>query len=139
MAGKNLQFAGLVPALSDFTHGALEKFGFVNMTPVQAAAIPLFLSNKDVAVEACTGSGKTLAFLIPLFEILQSRIQKYGRYHSGDVVAVVIAPTRELAQQIHRIATSFCDRSVGLNLTLVIGGTDGQKMRNRLKNSVETF
>jgi ATP-dependent RNA helicase DDX55/SPB4 len=132
---KNLQFAGIQPALSEFARAALDGLGFVNMTPVQAAAIPLFLSNKDVAVEACTGSGKTLAFLIPTFEILQRRVSKYGRYRNGEVVAVVIAPTRELAKQIHRVAASFCDRTTGLNLTLVIGGTDGQKMRSKLQKS----
>src|ERR1700694_520416 len=49
---------------------AVSLMGFVDMTPVQASTIPLFLRNKDVVVEAVTGSGKTLAFLIPMLERL---------------------------------------------------------------------
>ncbi|CAG2062041.1 unnamed protein product [Timema podura] len=52
---------------------AINKLGFRTMTPVQAACIPLFIKNMDVAAEAVTGSGKTLAFLIPLLEILQEK------------------------------------------------------------------
>jgi superfamily II DNA/RNA helicase len=43
-----------------------DKFGFTQVTKVQNAVIPLFLSNKDVCVKACTGSGKTIAFVVPL-------------------------------------------------------------------------
>jgi superfamily II DNA/RNA helicase len=49
------------------------EFGFVRMTPVQHAAIPLFMSHKDVAVQAVTGSGKTLAFMVPILEMLLRR------------------------------------------------------------------
>jgi ATP-dependent RNA helicase DDX55/SPB4 len=62
------------------------------MTPVQASTIPVFLKNKDVVVEAVTGSGKTLAFLIPLMERLSKVPVKDIK--SGDVLAVVISPTR---------------------------------------------
>jgi ATP-dependent RNA helicase DDX55/SPB4 len=47
-----------------------DKFGFTQVTKVQNAVIPLFLSNKDVCVKACTGSGKTLAFVVPLISKL---------------------------------------------------------------------
>ena len=46
------------------------RFGFSEVTKVQNAVIPLFLSNKDVCVKACTGSGKTLAFVVPLISKL---------------------------------------------------------------------
>eukprot|EP01043_Picozoa_sp_COSAG02_P077323 COSAG02_NODE_16866_length_1049_cov_1271.570526_1_plen_77_part_10 len=60
----------LQPALSSSVLTALESsLGFPTMTPVQAAAIPLLLTHKDVAVDACTGSGKTLAFLVPAIEL----------------------------------------------------------------------
>jgi superfamily II DNA/RNA helicase len=62
------------------------------MTPVQASTIPVFLKNKDVVVEAVTGSGKTLAFLIPLMERL-SKVPS-NDVKSGDVLAVIISPTR---------------------------------------------
>lgn len=66
--------------------------GFMEMTPVQASTIPLFLKNKDVVVEAVTGSGKTLAFLVPLLERLGK--VPLGDVKAGDVLAVVISPTR---------------------------------------------
>lgn len=50
----------------------LHAQGFVRATPVQEAAIPLFCSHKDVAVDAATGSGKTLAFILPVLERLRS-------------------------------------------------------------------
>ena len=58
------------PALSTWVLGVLVSMKFEQMTPVQASAIPLFLSHKDVVAEAVTGSGKTLAFVIPILEIL---------------------------------------------------------------------
>lgn len=78
-----------------------KEFKFQQMTPVQAAAIPLMLKNKDVIVEAKTGSGKTLAFLIPVIErlIQQDLAQPVDK---SDVLAVVLSPTRELASQIHQ-------------------------------------
>lgn len=65
--------------------------GFERMTPVQASAIPLFMQNKDVVVEAVTGSGKTLAFVIPILEKLMRRETKLRK---NEVGAIVITPTR---------------------------------------------
>ena len=65
------RFEDLKPDLSGVMLEAIQKaFGFRQMTPVQAATIPLFLKHKDVCVEATTGSGKTLAFAIPVLEML---------------------------------------------------------------------
>lgn len=79
----------------------IKKFKFQQMTPVQAAAIPLMLKNKDVIVEAKTGSGKTLAFLIPVIERL-TQIDASNVIDKADVLAVILSPTRELASQIHQ-------------------------------------
>lgn len=57
--------------LSNETLGVLQALQFQRTTPVQNAVIPLFCSNKDVAVDAATGSGKTLAFLVPIVERLR--------------------------------------------------------------------
>ena len=57
--------------ISSETLGVLASLGFTKATPVQEACIPLFIGNKDVAVDACTGSGKTLAFIVPLIEKLR--------------------------------------------------------------------
>jgi ATP-dependent RNA helicase DDX55/SPB4 len=65
--------------------------GHTQMTPVQAATIPLFMQNKDVVVEAVTGSGKTLAFVIPILERL---IRREHRLAQNQIGALVISPTR---------------------------------------------
>lgn len=65
--------------------------GYTEMTPVQASAIPLFMKNKDVVVEAVTGSGKTLAFVIPILERL---IRRNTRLRKNEIGALIISPTR---------------------------------------------
>ena len=94
--------------VSDATRSFVAGMKFKRMTPVQAIAIPLLLNHRDVAVEACTGSGKTLAFLIPLVELLLRFLEdgEMGRrpgLSALSVGAAVIAPTRELAMQIHEV------------------------------------
>src|SRR5690242_20528046 len=69
---------------------AVEKIGFVNPTPIQAAVIPTALSGKDVIGLAQTGSGKTAAFALPIAEKL---------VHGRGVRALILAPTREIALQ----------------------------------------
>ena len=57
-------FTDVIPPLLAQTLSVVASLGFTSMTPVQAAVLPLFIGNKDVAVEACTGSGKTIACLL---------------------------------------------------------------------------
>lgn len=92
------------PALTPWIADVVRDMGFEQMTPVQAGTIPLFLQHKDVVVEAVTGSGKTLAFVIPVIERLARRETPLGKREIG---AVVIAPTRELAIQIHSVFQHF--------------------------------
>lgn len=102
-------------------------------TPVQGASIPLFLSNKDVAVEACTGSGKTLAYLIPVFEmVLKSRLSGERKGHQWG--AIVLVPTRELAAQIERVAKPFCEE-LDLGLRLIVGG-GAKKKKKKTNNAI---
>jgi ATP-dependent RNA helicase DDX55/SPB4 len=69
--------------------------GHTQMTPVQAATIPLFMGNKDVVVEAVTGSGKTLAFVIPVLErLLRLQKQADSPLRKGGIGAIVVSPTR---------------------------------------------
>ncbi|GIY51935.1 ATP-dependent RNA helicase DDX55 [Caerostris extrusa] len=97
---------------------AIQELGFESLTPVQATCIPIFLSKKDVAVEAVTGSGKTLAFLIPMFEILL----KYAPFRKLDVGAIIISPTRELAAQTAEIVDMFLKHIPEFTSILLIGG-----------------
>ncbi|KAI0807622.1 DEAD-domain-containing protein [Fomes fomentarius] len=90
----------LTPWILDVIH----SMGHIQMTPVQASTIPLFMRHKDVVVEAVTGSGKTLAFVIPILEKLVRRDRKLAKNEIG---ALVISPTRELATQIHSIFSLF--------------------------------
>mmetsp|Transcript_14045 Transcript_14045/g.20998 ORF Transcript_14045/g.20998 Transcript_14045/m.20998 type:complete len:747 (-) Transcript_14045:29-2269(-) len=115
------KFSELTPALSLSALNAIQSFGFEQATPVQAAVIPLFMAHKDVCVQATTGSGKTLAFGVPLFEILQRRVDPFRKYEIG---ALVIAPTRELATQIYRVLAQVSDHYSNLQCVLFIGGTD---------------
>ncbi len=128
-----LTFESLNPPLSAGTFEVVRSWGFKQMTPVQAATIPLFMSNKDVCVEATTGSGKTLAFGIPMVEILmrtailatpsdddESRDTSESNRRIG---ALVLAPTRELATQIHNVLTSLCNaQKPPLRAVLFTGG-----------------
>ena len=114
----------LRPALSPWILGVLSSMKFEQMTPVQASAIPLFLSHKDVVAEAVTGSGKTLAFVIPILEILQRREEKLKKHELG---AVIVCPTRELAQQTAGVAQQFLDAKPASSplhgMQLCVGGT----------------
>ncbi|KAF7730397.1 ATP-dependent rRNA helicase spb4 [Apophysomyces ossiformis] len=109
--------------LSNEITETLASLGFDQMTPVQAGAIPLFMKNKDVVVEAVTGSGKTLAFVIPILEKLLRREEPLKNQEIG---ALIITPTRELAQQIHSVFELFVQdhpRKDQVSLGLFIGGT----------------
>ncbi|GAA5967409.1 hypothetical protein JCM11641_000540 [Rhodosporidiobolus odoratus] len=94
------------PPLTPWIAAVVRDMGFEQMTPVQASTIPLFMQHKDVVVEAVTGSGKTLSFVIPVLEKLLRRDRPLGKREVG---AVVIAPTRELAIQIHSVFQHFID------------------------------
>ncbi|KAF2987538.1 hypothetical protein EK904_013211 [Melospiza melodia maxima] len=98
---------------------ALRELRFHQMTPVQSATIPLFMSNKDVAAEAVTGSGKTLAFVIPILEILLRREEKLKKMQVG---AIIITPTRELAIQIDEVLSHFTKHFPTFSQILLIGG-----------------
>ncbi len=111
----------------------IEAAGFTECTPIQAEALPLALSGKDVAGQAQTGSGKTAAFLIPLFARL------LGSKHPtlpGAPRALILAPTRELAVQILWDA-ELLGQFTGLTMLAVYGGVDYQKQRDALQGKVD--
>jgi ATP-dependent RNA helicase DDX55/SPB4 len=87
---------------------------FQRATPVQATVIPLFLSNKDVAVEACTGSGKTLSFLIPIIEMILASDDSIAKDRHR-LRSLIISPTRELADQIFDILAEYLKSSPKLS------------------------
>jgi len=113
----------------------VEETGFSHCTPIQAATLPIALGGKDVAGQAQTGTGKTAAFLLAAFDHLLRIPAPTGR-RSNDPRMVVLAPTRELAIQIHRDA-ELLGQFTGLNLGLAYGGTDYEKQRRVLEDGVD--
>lgn len=106
---------GLHPDVED----AVETMNYGKPTPVQAATIPLIMDGEDVIACAQTGTGKTAAYLLPILSELA-----YGDYPKDHVNCVIMAPTRELAQQIDRQIDGFA-YYVRINAQPIYGGTDG--------------
>lgn len=95
---------------------AVDKLGFTTPTPVQAQAIPAVLANKDIIAAASTGTGKTAAFLLPVLGKMD-KLSRKGRSPR----ALVITPTRELAEQISRTSATVA-RCCGVYSSVVFGG-----------------
>jgi ATP-dependent RNA helicase RhlB len=113
----------------------IEDAGFSACTPIQALTLPIALEGRDLAGQAQTGTGKTAAFLVALFAHLLTHPADAQRKPS-QVRALVLAPTRELAMQIHRDA-EVLGRHTGLRLGLAYGGTDYDKQRQQLVDGVD--
>lgn len=115
----------------------IEEAGFSACTPVQAETLPLVLKGRDVAGQAQTGTGKTAAFLIGAFaHLLRHPPPKERR--SNQPRTLILAPTRELAIQIHKDA-EVLSRHTGLTLGLAYGGTDYVKQREHLEKGVDVL
>ncbi len=113
----------------------IEHAGFSICTPVQEAVIPRALRGEDVAAQAQTGTGKTAAFLISLF----SRMVRNPAVDFGNSPqALVIAPTRELADQIYHEALRL-GKFTGFRLLAVYGGIDYQKQMDTLQKGVDVL
>lgn len=126
----SLHWDNLQPFLHSWLCEALVSLGYPAMTPVQASAIPLFSRNKDVIVESVTGSGKTLSFVVPVLQHVSNRL--YGAegetpepVKKGHFLAVVVAPTRELASQIKdvfdRVVLFLPEDKIPICTQLVVG------------------
>jgi|TARA_B110000305_G_scaffold239288_1_gene306679 ATP-dependent RNA helicase DDX5/DBP2 len=103
-------------------------------TPIQAQAIPIICAGRDVLGCAETGSGKTAAFSIPM---IQHCLQQPEIKRGDGPFAIVMAPTRELAQQIEKEAKTFSRSSKGFKTTIVVGGTNMSEQKMDLRNGVE--
>ncbi len=111
--------------------------GFDYCTPIQAGTLPLALAGKDVAGQAQTGTGKTAAFLLAAFNHLLTHPAAGVRLPTQPR-AVMLAPTRELAIQIHKDA-EVLGRHTGLRLGLVYGGTGYDTQRKMLEEGVDVL
>ncbi|TKR30405.1 ATP-dependent RNA helicase RhlB [Luteimonas gilva] len=115
----------------------LEAAGFTRCTPIQALTLPMALAGRDVAGQAQTGTGKTLAFLIAVINRILTRPALAER-KPEDPRALILAPTRELAIQIHKDAVKF-GSDLGLRFALVYGGVDYDKQRALLQQGVDVI
>ncbi len=115
----------------------LSNAGFSRCTPIQALTLPIALPGRDVAGQAQTGTGKTLAFLVTLINRLLTRPALAER-KPEDPRALILAPTRELAIQIHKDAVKF-GSDLGLRFALVYGGVDYDKQRELLQQGVDVI
>ncbi len=110
---------------------AINKMGFLYPTPVQQQAIPPALEYKDLLVSAETGSGKTAAFLLPALQhLLTIPTKRYGTR------VLVLAPTRELAQQIFLQCESLIEFTE-LKAGIITGGDDFRLQQNMLRRNTE--
>lgn len=115
----------------------IEKVGYAEPTPIQRQAIAIGLQNRDIIGVAETGSGKTLAFLIPLLAWIQS-LPKIERLEDADQgpYAIILAPTRELAQQIEEETNKF-GTPLGIRTVVVVGGLSREEQGFRLRLGCE--
>jgi ATP-dependent RNA helicase RhlB len=121
--------------IPDEVRQGIEHVGFTACTPVQEAVIPRALRGEDIAAQAQTGTGKTAAFLISLF----SRMIRNPVRDMGDSPQVlIIAPTRELADQIYHEAERL-GKFTGFSLLAVYGGVDYRKQMETLRAGVDVL
>lgn len=104
---------------------ALAKMNFTTPTPIQEKAIPPSLMGQDILGSAQTGTGKTAAFSIPMVQYLLLNPSRN---------AMVLTPTRELAQQIVEVVRNLTATNRGINTVLLIGGTDMKSQVSELRN-----
>ncbi len=109
--------------------------GFTRCTPIQAQTLPITLTGKDVAGQAQTGTGKTAAFLVSMLNTLLTRLPREAR-PKNSIRGIVIAPTRELAVQIHSDAQVLA-KHTGLKLACVFGGVDYEKQRRQFDEGAD--
>ena len=117
----------------------LDANGYTHCTPIQELTLPVSLTNKDIAGQAQTGTGKTLAFLLATFNRLMqidSAAEKVERNKKQVRSPVILAPTRELAIQIHKDAVPLA-KSTGLRLGLVYGGEGYETQRQQFEKGVD--
>ncbi|KAL2271297.1 hypothetical protein VTJ83DRAFT_668 [Remersonia thermophila] len=112
------------------------KVGYDEPTPIQRAAIPIALQARDLIGVAVTGSGKTAAFLLPLLVYI-SELPPLDEFNKNDgPYALILAPTRELVQQIEAEAKKFAE-PLGFTVVSIVGGHSLEEQAFALRNGAE--
>ncbi|MCE1244463.1 DEAD/DEAH box helicase [Oryzomicrobium sp.] len=123
---------GLAPELLK----AVAEQGYENPTPIQAEAIPLVIQGKDLKACAQTGTGKTAAFTLPLLQRLLHHSSPSASPARHPVRALILAPTRELAIQVHENLTGYA-KHTHFRTLCVYGGTDIKPQIAALRTGIE--
>src|SRR5438477_1382260 len=117
---------------------AVADSGYLVMTPIQAKAIPIVLAGRDVMGAAQTGTGKTAAFSLPLLQKMLKHENASMSPARHPVRALVLAPTRELADQVANNVKAY-SKHTKLRATVVFGGIDMKPQTAELKAGVEVL
>ena len=129
----NSSFAAL--GLAEPILRALAAENYTDPTPIQARAVPAILAGRDVLGIAQTGTGKTAAFALPLLQRLAAEQVQAGPH---TVRALILAPTRELAVQIHDSFRSY-GRNLRLRHAVILGGVNQSRQVDALRRGVDVL
>lgn len=124
-----MSFADL--SLQPWLVNTLADLGYKEPTPVQRLAVPVVLSGVDVMARAQTGTGKTAAFALPILQQLAA-----DKVKAPGIRALVLVPTRELAQQVHKAVVAYAKQSE-LSAAVVYGGVSISAQVEKLKAGVD--
>ncbi len=117
---------------------AVEELGYASPTPIQAAAIPVVLSGRDILAAAQTGTGKTAAFTLPLLSRLRVHANNSASPAMHPVRALILTPTRELADQVSASVSQY-NKYLPLRSTVVFGGMSMEPQKEALRRGVEVL
>lgn len=123
-------------ALDPLIQRAIDDTGYTEPTPIQAQAIPHVIAGRDLMAMAQTGTGKTAAFTLPMLQRLLPHASTSASPARHPIRALILAPTRELAIQVHESVVTY-SKHVPLRTTVVYGGTDIKAQKPALMNGVE--
>ncbi len=122
-------------ALNPDLESALTTAGFTFCTEIQQLSLPLMIEGKDIAAQSQTGTGKTAAFLLGMYQYLLNNPVAEDRKPT-ELRAIILAPTRELAIQIHKDAEQL-GANMNFKTVLAYGGTDYEKQRRQLQEGAD--
>ena len=116
---------------------SIQEIGYNEPTPIQRQALPMGLQGRDLIGVAETGSGKTAAFVLPMLHIiLQKPAEELRRCAEDGPLAVILAPVRELAQQIE-VETQKLAKHAGIRSVSIVGGQEVEMQATKLRRGVE--
>ena len=121
--------------LADSFLASIKALGYTQPTAVQSALIPCAMSGGDWIVASQTGSGKTAAFLLPTLQKILNTVNSGKNNPANAPFALVLCPTRELAQQVSTDAINLVKSTRGLRIATIVGGTSYFKQKQGLKGA----